>query len=562
LAAISGVATAVTAGDLSHAPVAVSGNDEITLLGRAFNAMLQHIRTLVEQIKQSAEHEQARLEELVRARTHELNLRNADMRLVLDNVDQGFLGVDLRGQLSPERSAVLTQWLSEPLAADTLFSWIDRSFPGKGDAFRVAWDSLTEEWMPLELRIDQLPRGLQTRQHSFTFTYKPVFEAGALTKLLVVMSDVTAVVEKQRAQQEEHELAQVVRKLIEDRSGFAGFVSETDELVNALSNNPGEVLCMRLLHTFKGNSAMFGFSSLSALCHELETAVQEHGNGLTQDEFERLHGTWRRLKAKVKMLTEGRRDTLDVSRDDYAELLARLDRKVPPHELREWASAWQFESVDARLKRLADYARGLAERLDKGPIDVVVEANSVRLDPHAWASVWQALVHVVRNAVDHGIESREERVAANKSEKGVLSLRTSIRDARFKFEVVDSGRGIDWESVTRAAQRRGLPHQTHTELCEALLADGLSTRDEATDLSGRGVGLSAVKQACVESGGVIRISSQPGQGTSFSLEWSIAADHTPARVSRVSLPTVAARVPSNDVEATVKEAKATYVKAV
>jgi two-component system, chemotaxis family, sensor kinase CheA len=554
IARISSVASAVTAGDLAHAPVQVSGSDEIALLGHAFNAMLGHIQTLVQQIRTSAEEQQARLESLVRVRTEELNLRNADMRLVLDNVDQGFVGVDLQGKLSPEHSATLARWLGKPQADDTLYTWIERSFAGKGDMFRVAWDGLAEEWMPLEMRIDQLPHEVHTRERCYTFAYTPVFEGETLSKLLLVMTDTTALVAQRRAEEEEHELAQVVRKLLEDGAGFRDFLAEADELVASIAANQDNWQRMRLLHTLKGNSAIFGFASLSRLCHEIEDAVHERGGGVAAEELDALHSAWTRLKGKVASLTEGRRAALEVSQRDYDQLLAEVDAHAPPSRLRALLETWKLEPVDARLARLGDYARALAARLDKAPIEIKLEANEVRLDPNAWTPVWQALVHVVRNAIDHGLETRDERIANGKPELGTLSLRTRLAGSRLTLEIEDAGRGIDWERVARVAKRRGLPHDTALQLREALLADGLSTREQATDTSGRGVGLSAVKQVCLETGGQVLISSEPKRGTRFSFAWAIDAAGRPVAAAKGSA--------ANDVVVTEGIADARFIQAV
>lgn len=556
LAQISSVAEAVTVGDLAHAPVKVEGRDEISVLAHAFNAMLAHIQALVQQIKKSAEEEQSRLEGLVRARTEQLNVRNADMRLVLDNVDQGFITVDLRGALAQERSAVIVRWLGEPTPNDSLFSWIERTFPGKGDFFRVAWDGLMEDWMPLEMRIDQLPREVHSRQFCYTFTYKPVFEGGELSKLLLVMSDITAQVERRRAEEEERELAQVVRKLMQDRSGFSDFVAEADELVASIADKGSEWQRLRLLHTLKGNAGIFGFTSLARMCHEIETAVHERGDAaVTQEEIEMLSRTWTRLRDKVASLTEARRESLEVSHRDYNMLVERIDSQAPTTQLRALVDAWKLESVNARLTRLGEYARGLAERLEKDPIEIKIEGNDVRLDPHAWTSVWQSLVHVVRNAVDHGLETRDERATLKKSATGQLRLRTSIESGVFRLDIEDDGRGIDWDRVMQAAKRRGLPHATSVDLREALMADGLSTRDQATDTSGRGVGLSAVKQIVQQTGGRMRITSEAGHGTRFAFEWVLDGARRP-----VLGPVVSA--PANDVVVSEGVTKSRYVKAV
>jgi HAMP domain-containing protein/HPt (histidine-containing phosphotransfer) domain-containing protein len=529
IGSIADTASAVAAGDLDRPLVVDRGHDEITVLAAAFNAMLSQIRSLFAQIKASAEEEQARLGALVRERTHELDTRNQAMRLVLDNVDQGFVGVSLRGQLSPERSAILDRWLGVPKPDDTLFTYIDKTFPGKGDYFRVAWDALGEDWMPLEMRLDQLPSELEHGELHLGFAYQPIFDGAELSRILVIVTDMTPVVEKRRAEEEERELVAVVRKLLADQSGFEEYFREANELVRSMQTGAGDhVSRLRTLHTLKGNSAIFGVESMVRLCHELEGRMQASGSELSVTDVDRLTATWARVRERVSVLLNSRdAETIQIRRVDLQRVVANVNSGWPASQITAVLRSWELESVEPRLRRVADYGRGLAARLEKNPIDIRVEPNDVRLDGDAWSEFWHALVHVMRNAIDHGIESPEERAAVKKPEVAVVALRSRLEGGRLTVEIEDQGRGIDWERVAAVARERGLPSSTHEQLVDALFADGLSTREQASETSGRGVGLSAVREACLRTGGEIEISSTPGRGTLFSFGWSVDANGRP-----------------------------------
>jgi two-component system chemotaxis sensor kinase CheA len=151
----------------------------------------------------------------------------------------------------------------------------------------------------------------------------------------------------------------------------------------------------------------------------------------------------------------------------------------------------------------------------------------VRLDHDRWAPFWGAFVHVVRNAVDHGLEDPETRAAIGKAIPRI-GLRTYeiVEGAagQLILEISDDGRGIRWEAVAAKAAKVGLPHATRDDLAAALFAEGLSTRDAVTETSGRGVGLGAVREACAALGGRIEVESTSGVGTTFRFRFPLADD--------------------------------------
>jgi chemotaxis protein histidine kinase CheA len=208
--------------------------------------------------------------------------------------------------------------------------------------------------------------------------------------------------------------------------------------------------------------------------------------------------------------------------------VANINAGARPSLVTRLIHNWELEPAEARLIRLGDYARALAGRLGKSPLQIEHEAHDVRLHPADWLGFWQAMVHVVRNAVDHGLEGADARRAAGKAEAGRLKLQTRLADGRLQLRVEDDGAGIDWARVAEAAQKRGLPTATHQQLVAAVLADGTSTRDEATHTSGRGLGLSAVREACAAVGGTIAIDSEPGRGTAFVFSVPVDALGRPA----------------------------------
>jgi two-component system chemotaxis sensor kinase CheA len=139
----------------------------------------------------------------------------------------------------------------------------------------------------------------------------------------------------------------------------------------------------------------------------------------------------------------------------------------------------------------------------------------VRLPPRRWASFWSAFAHVVRNTVDHGVETSEKRIAGGKNERATIRVAIGRDRDRVLISIQDDGPGVDWEAIARRARDRGLPADTHAELVAALFTDGISSRAEATGTSGRGVGLGAMRAAVDNLGGELEISTAGESGTMF-----------------------------------------------
>ena len=215
-----------------------------------------------------------------------------------------------------------------------------------------------------------------------------------------------------------------------------------------------------------------------------------------------------------RLLGQSKEQYIEVDDREFCELLTEILNDGSSSRIAERVSRWKLESTDRRLERIASQARGLADRLDKGALDVEVDSRGLMLEPRRWSRFWSGFAHAVRNAVDHGIEATDERVAAGKTPNGKISLRAACRDDEFVIEIIDDGRGVDWQTVRSKADAAGIEVDTTSDLTELLFRDGFSTRSVVSEHSGRGVGMAVLRQATEELGGRVQLNSSPGQGTS------------------------------------------------
>ncbi|MCU0302872.1 MAG: response regulator [Thermoanaerobaculales bacterium] len=228
----------------------------------------------------------------------------------------------------------------------------------------------------------------------------------------------------------------------------------------------------------------------------------------------------RTLETLAQVAAEARRAALEI--EGTSRTLGRLGA-----EQLDALLALQVQELRPFLRTLARHTGELARALDK-EVEVTTSGGDVQLDRRILEAIREAALHLVRNAVDHGIESAAERIEVGKTARGRIHFGAVADGDRVRLEVTDDGRGIDPEAVRRLAVERGLVNPaaaaelTEAEIYQLLELPGFTTRELATDLSGRGVGLDAVAASFRSIGGDLWIRSTPGKGTRVVVELPVA----------------------------------------
>lgn len=189
-------------------------------------------------------------------------------------------------------------------------------------------------------------------------------------------------------------------------------------------------------------------------------------------------------------------------------------------ELQDLSMSLRMVQVGTVFKKMSRLVRDTARKLCKD-VELVIEGQETELDRNVVEALSDPLVHMVRNSVDHGIETPDQREAAGKPRTGKLTLRAYHKGGAINIEIIDDGRGLNRERIRRKAIANGLIEE-NAELSDAdidklIFAAGLSTADKITDVSGRGVGMDVVRQNIEKLRGRIDISSEPGKGSKFTI---------------------------------------------
>jgi two-component system chemotaxis sensor kinase CheA len=458
------------------------------------------------------------LEQRVQERTHQLTRRNSDMRLVLDNVPTALLTVDASGRLAAERSAKADQWFGSYEGTISFVDYIAASDPVFAEWFGLGYETLLQGVMPPEICLRQLPDRIRSKGCTYQCSYRLIGSEPDIVGLLITIEDITKQKRLEQEEIEQREILAFCAGLTRDRPGFLNFLEEADRLVHDIVTNTNDpIVLKRNLHTLKGSASMMGATVLPELCGRAEGELAEHGPRVDEI-LTQLHQRWLTIARTIEpVLGDGGRNIVEIPGIEFNQLCRDVEHGLSREMIRLRLKRLTFEPVDRPLGRLARYAQSLAERLGKPDLAVTIRTDGTLAEPRRLGSLWTTLVHMVRNAVDHGIEQPADRLARGKSANGHLIFRAIQVGRELIIEIEDDGRGIDWGRVAELARARGMAHEDEAALVRVLLSDGFTTKKTADGTSGRGVGLCAVSQTVNTLGGSLSLRSEPGRGTVWNM---------------------------------------------
>ncbi|HNY10441.1 MAG TPA: ATP-binding protein [Candidatus Wallbacteria bacterium] len=382
------------------------------------------------------------------------------------------------------------------------------------------------------------------------FTMFPVFSltsGNGVENILIQVEDVTSNKMLQLEISQKDMEARQIRKMVLDRDAFFDFMAETSKMINSIKRFENERIGMeavseiyRVAHTIKGGAGCFELSAVVDLMTKFEDDLDKiiKSAKLGPNETEKVKSG---IALAEKVFAETRnyssrifgRRSFDAGAVEFRYKKSELDKMVG--EVRANCndqtalkkSLSQFYCIPARRVFAKSFAMvaPLAQKLEKAVV-LNLEGEETGLTYLFSDKLSEVMLHLLRNSIDHGIESPEERLSTGKPEEGVISVKISKDQQRFKLEVSDDGRGLDAEKIAASAlDKRIITGEQAASLTEAeklnlIFMPGFSTRSDVTTTSGRGIGMDIVKNAVEEGlGGKLIVKTRKGSGTSFLIEF-------------------------------------------
>ncbi|NVB85431.1 MAG: response regulator [Kofleriaceae bacterium] len=278
-------------------------------------------------------------------------------------------------------------------------------------------------------------------------------------------------------------------------------------------------------------------------------------------------------KARQLAVAAGSREgTTEMLHRQLAQVLGGLEAVLRDHGRQVGRTATMLETISRDMRMVPirvlfdtypRAVRSLARELDK-EVRLQIEGDNIQVDRAVLDAIAEPLIHVVRNAIDHGLEAPAQREHAGKSREGQLRIHANLIGSTLRIEISDDGKGIDVDAVRRRVLELGLlgPDQvrqlTHDQLVSYVFHQGLSTMRTATEVSGRGVGLDVVIKNIEAMGGAVTVTTREGQGTTFRLQVPISIAVTALLTFRVGSGRYA--LPATSVVSLIESAKAPVIE--
>jgi hypothetical protein len=449
--------------------------------------------------------------------------RTETIRTIVDNVASGFLMINRSGIIAPGFTRSCFGLLGSSLQEGQNLLQVLSLKPDVERKFRLALDQIFDDQMPLEATLGQLPSYVHSHDKYLHVEAAGIRDQnGALQHILLTLTDASELRKRRLEAQRNRSLLKTLR----DIEGFRQFVAYSYDAVQKLKQidhlEQGSREAHFILHTLKGNCMVYQLPEMARFVHHLEEKKR-----ISPSEVEALEELFKKyLTRHASLLRTHWGPISHEKRVTDAQLDALRDlsqtRFAPPLrvEIDQWIQDVAAKPVRSLLHSLLNDARLVARKHNKD-VEMRVLDRDARVHSESEEALIEQLIHVVRNAIVHGIE--EDRETVQKPQQGFICLDFREKPDGLSITCSDDGRGFDrriWEAEWKA---RGLPMNEDitqlplAKLVEAVSHGGFSTQDKISLFAGRGIGMESLFAAVERCQGTLDIISEPGKGARFEI---------------------------------------------
>jgi two-component system chemotaxis sensor kinase CheA len=558
---LTSLASGIANGDFSHR-FQVSTNDEIAVLGRAFNQMSSEISSLIS-IKEKNIKElgtvNLKLEDygkslslMVEKRTHELKVSHRFIQAMVNSLDQGLVVFDKELICNKVHTVVSEKIFGISPVGVPFYTLVGKTLDNEINHVKDWSKILFSELIPFESAAALGPTTLITGKNFRDLNFKQVNldyypmrnDDNKVENIVVVATDMTKEIQSNEKTKAEQAFAKMILKILQNKNQFQLFIDEVEKIFSSLricNNTENDSFdlesAMLYFHTLNGGFGLYQLYDLQLLAREHESTLvlsRTDSNALSQlkEQYsfivEDFYRKWKKEVFDLDEILMTRFSQGVVAKEieisDIQKVKKNIDNIGNDELSKLYYNAFIYEPIEDYLRPYSDLVANLATKTGKKIHPLKIENGGLRIDPLPLNVFFNVLVHLFRNCVDHGIEVESSRMNKNKSPDGSIIINCNIIKEKIPqliLSIRDDGAGIDPDIIKKRLKLNN-PNEssvydslTDKELILKIFDPFFTTRNEVTALSGRGVGMSAIKEVVDELGGSIEVESFVGKGTNF-----------------------------------------------
>lgn len=443
--------------------------------------------------------------------------QKATQRL-LDNAGDGFISVNREGVMNPEYSKAAEDMLLQKPAGKKFAS-----------IFGTENESSIEDTVTMIFAgsLDfasmaaLLPKSHFMNLQHLEFVYRPIQdENNELTDFLVIIKDVTKLKNLEKKAEKEAKTNAAIIKILSTMSDFHAVLEQVTLLEQSVSSFPEALRC---LHTLKGGFGLFGLDDLMNICHEAETRLKKDSSKKVLveaiKEIRSATDAFLDENSSILKLKSSSEKALPIHLSKINEFLRVAVHPQTPAVVQNHVDRLFQVPLSDSLSFLNRVAETTSAKLGK---DVkLVWSKDILINPVGYESIFLSLSHLIRNAIDHGIEASDVRQMVGKPVGGTIQISAHLDQDFYVITVEDDGSGLDLQKIRQKAAGQGdVSKLSDSEAADLIFGAGLSTKEEVSEHSGRGVGLDAVRMEARRLGGDARVLRFSEKGTCFEVRFA------------------------------------------
>jgi two-component system, chemotaxis family, sensor kinase CheA len=482
--------------------------------------------------------------------------QNIELKNLLNNVGQGFLTFSQNLNVDPEFSYECINIFKRNIE---LLYFPDLIYPNDEEKKKLL-ESILINAMDIKNKfrrdvfISVLPEVVEIEGKFIHFEYKIINSPlnDGTEKFMLILTDITEKCSLENQIEQEKAILEMVVKAVAENDILIDLVKDykrfySIQLYEILeSDQPLKDIIFeiyRLMHNFKGNFGQLYMVNIIKLIHDLESDLSlmlKDLNSTNIDDFkkfivEKNISGW--LDKDLAVITDvlgenfiNKEESVVIDKHKLYSFEREIESKLSPPEYKLVSKAirqLQYKPIRNLFKSYPGYLEKMSQKYEKPITEFKIDGGDFPVDIEKYRSVANSLIHIFKNILDHGLETPEERVEKGKDEYGCIKCKIVRSDNTLSIIISDDGRGIDYEKIKEKALHTGLISKDECNdissdtLINILFKEGFTTTESATMFSGRGMGLSIVREEIDKIGGTIEIDTLTGVGTKFIFEMPV-----------------------------------------